>query len=340
MPDTDTTARLAAALAEVQAHLPEVRKTKKATVKGTSKDGGRVEFSYTYADLADISAVLMPLLGGAGLAFSARPTLQDGQFILSYSLLHCSGERLDGAYPLPSPDRASATQIGSAITYARRYALSAICGIAAEEDDDGRAAETSPPRAASRPERPDRLGPPPERPAASLPRNSDGSISRSQATDPELAAAGNMTAGQVKDHGALRNGTVAGRAPNGKVTRAAAGPDPDDPWLEGLPAEHPLRVPQVHRPAHPPRATGGQVGIICSHFGRLGFSDDDRPQRLAATAQLAGIEHDLDSTRSLSQDQAHKVTSALSKCRDRDALLALLVAGDPAPAREVPPAPA
>jgi hypothetical protein len=335
MTDTDTTTahfaaagqpHLNAALAALQANLPAVAKTKRATVKGTSKDGGRVEFSYAYADLADVSAVLLPLLGKVGLAFTASPTLTPaGQFVLSYSLLHASGEHIDGSYPLPSPDRASPTAIGSAVTYARRYALCAISGCAAEEDDDAQAAGTGPVRTPARRPDPRPLGPPPERPPAALPRNADGSLSRSQATDPELAAAGVMTSGQVKDHTALRNGAVNGHAPPGKVTRATAA-DPDDPWAQGPQETPPLRVPS---PAHPPRATGGQAGIIVRHFARLGFDEEgERGQRLAATAALAGITRDIATTRDLSQDEAHRVSETLSRCRDRDALVALLVKAD------------
>jgi hypothetical protein len=329
------TPALNAALSEVQAKIPSVAKTRTGHHKGESKAGVPFDFTYSYADLSDISAALLPLLGSVGLSFSARPTLLDGAFVLSYSLLHSSGEHLDGVYPLPSPDRASPQQIGAAVTYSRRYSLCSITGLAAEEDTDARAVEATPARSAppSRTARPERarLGSPPERAPASLPRNQDGSLSRSQITDPELAAAGAMTSRQQADHTALRNGTTTGHSPPGTVTRAT-GPDPDDPWLQGLPDDHPLRVPTAARPA---RSTPGQAGIIVRHFARLGFSDDDRAQRLAATAALAGITRDITSTRDLTQDEAHKVSDALSRLKDKDALLALLVAGD---AREEAPA--
>jgi hypothetical protein len=346
MTDIDTTTApapagtpaLNAALAALQSNLPEVKKTRTGSVKGVNKDGVRYDFSYKYADLADISASIMPLLGGQGLSFCARPTINGkGQFVLSYSLLHASGEALTGEYPLPSPDRVSAQAVGSAITYGRRYALCAVAGVAGEDDDDGRAAaETAPARSAQRPERRP-AGPPPERAPAALPRNADGSLSRSQITDAELAAAGAMTSAQVKDHGALRNGATTGHSPPGAVTRATSGPDADDPWLQGLPPEHPLRIPTAARPA---RCTGGQAGWIVKHFARLGVGDDQREQRLAATATLAGIARDITSTRDLSQDEARRVSDVLSKLRDKDALLALLVAGDAPAGREGVPAPA
>src|SRR4051794_5492215 len=57
-------------------------------------------------------------------------------FVLRYSLLHIAGHREDGDFPLPDPARFSSQQIGSAITYARRYSLCAVTGIAPGGDDD------------------------------------------------------------------------------------------------------------------------------------------------------------------------------------------------------------
>lgn len=126
---------LAAALAAVQAKLPEVRKTETATVP--MKSGGK--YSYTYADLADVSRAVLPLLGAHGLSFTCKPTINEGgRFVLAYSLLHAAGEREDGEYPLPASG--TAQEIGSAITYGRRYVLCAITGVAPDEDDDGSAA--------------------------------------------------------------------------------------------------------------------------------------------------------------------------------------------------------
>jgi hypothetical protein len=131
------TGSLAAALARVQAALPHVGKDKTAQVR--SEKGS---YSYRYADLADIAQAIHPLLSAEGLAWTAKPTLDtDGRFVLAYSLLHGpSGEREDGTYPLPDPTRSTPQQIGSAITYGRRYCLTAVTGVAVDDDDDGQAA--------------------------------------------------------------------------------------------------------------------------------------------------------------------------------------------------------
>lgn len=132
--------KLAAALAAFQAELPTIGKGETAEVKN---DAGRLLYSYNYADLGTISGQVMPLLGKHGLSFISKPTFRDGRNVLAYSLLHESGEREDGEYPLP--DRGTPQQMGSAITYGRRYCLCAVTGVAPEDgtDDDGAAASTA-----------------------------------------------------------------------------------------------------------------------------------------------------------------------------------------------------
>ena len=129
---SDKPETLAAALAAFQSELPHLGKANTANA-GT--------YMYKYADLADVSTLVLPLLGKHGLSFSAKPTLtDDGRFVLEYTLRHAAGDSDTGRYPLPSSG--SPQQIGSAITYARRYALSSVTGIAPDEDDDGAAAKT------------------------------------------------------------------------------------------------------------------------------------------------------------------------------------------------------
>lgn len=118
------------ALAALQQELPRI--TKDLTAKVKSERTG-AQFSYSYADLALISRELLPLLGKHGLSFTSRPTLLASQFVLAYELRHISGEQIDGVYPLP--ERGTPQEIGSAITYARRYSLCAVTGIAPDDED-------------------------------------------------------------------------------------------------------------------------------------------------------------------------------------------------------------
>lgn len=131
MTDTTPEAAFATALAEFQSAIPSVRKAQTAQVKS---DKGN--YSYGYADLTDITEAAAPLLAKAGLSFTAAPTLTEAGFVLRYSLLHVAGHREGGDFPLPDPARSSPQQIGSWLTYARRYCLCAVTGIAPGGDDD------------------------------------------------------------------------------------------------------------------------------------------------------------------------------------------------------------
>lgn len=125
---------LEAALAAVQAELPVVEKNRVAIIR--TDDGAR---AHTYADLAGITRLLLPLLGKHGLSFTAAPTQTKRGFGLKYALSHESGGRIRGLYPLPSAMVAPA-QLASAITYARRNVLTALTGIAPCEPDEPRCA--------------------------------------------------------------------------------------------------------------------------------------------------------------------------------------------------------
>lgn len=115
---------LTVALSALQGKLPVVEKLNSVNA------GSR---RYKYADLTLLSSKVMPLLSEHGLAFVSMPTIRKGRFVLRYELRHRSGHKLRGYYPLPE----SAPQdIGSAITYARRYALCAVTGVAPGGDDD------------------------------------------------------------------------------------------------------------------------------------------------------------------------------------------------------------
>jgi hypothetical protein len=132
---------LAEALAALQARLPRV--AKEHTAKVESQRTGKTH-TYDYADLTDVSAAILPVLSSLGLSFSACPTvMEDGhRFVLDYMLRHTSGEQTSGLYPLPDPDQLGPQDLGKAITYARRYALCAVTGLApGGDDDDGQGAE-------------------------------------------------------------------------------------------------------------------------------------------------------------------------------------------------------
>lgn len=121
---------LAAALVAFQADLPNVRKGANGQVPGRR--------DYKYADLGDVTDAAFPKLAEHGLSFISKPTINAaGAFVLAYSLLHETGQREDGEFPLPE---GTMQQLGSAVTYSRRYSLCAVTGIVPDEDDDGHSA--------------------------------------------------------------------------------------------------------------------------------------------------------------------------------------------------------
>ena len=138
-------ANLAAALAKVQAELPKLERDR--TVEVTQKSGDK--YSYSYVTLANLTEAILPLLAKHGLAFAAMPGAgADGKMCVRYHLLHESGEELTGEFPISG--EGGIQMIGGRITYARRYCLAAIVGVAADEDDEARLSDDTGPRTAQR----------------------------------------------------------------------------------------------------------------------------------------------------------------------------------------------
>lgn len=125
-----------AALAEAQS----LTRDKTATVP--TKSGG--EYTYNYNDLVDVSDAARSVLAKHGLAVSQVPgTNQAGDASVWTTILHTSGQWAT-TEPLVMKAGGTPQGTGSAITYARRYALLAVLGISTENaDDDGAYAEMS-----------------------------------------------------------------------------------------------------------------------------------------------------------------------------------------------------
>lgn len=118
---------LARALVKIQAEMPTI-----------TKDGKAVYGSYVTLD--HLLAEARPILTKHGVAVAQFPTIHEhGAPTLTTILIHESGERLEYVSPLYI-DKQTAQGHGSAITYARRYALASALGISSDEDDDGAAA--------------------------------------------------------------------------------------------------------------------------------------------------------------------------------------------------------
>lgn len=97
-----------------------------------------------YADLTACWEACRDALHDNGFAVLQFPIVADPGYVgLETILLHRGGESIGRQFYVPMKDATSAQQMGSAITYARRYALCAVVGIC-PEDDDGNAASKAP----------------------------------------------------------------------------------------------------------------------------------------------------------------------------------------------------
>lgn len=106
------------------------------------KDAVNPHFNSRYADLWRIWQAAKPVLVNNGLSVIQGFTPSDGETVtIVTTLLHVSGQWMRSSLTL-KPTKPDPQGIGSAITYGRRYGLSSILGIVADEDDDGNQAST------------------------------------------------------------------------------------------------------------------------------------------------------------------------------------------------------
>lgn len=96
-------------------------------------------FRSKYADMAAVLEAIRQPLSDNGLAYTQTIEIRESGTVLVTRLAHTSGQWIESEFPLPST--AKIQEMGSALTYARRYSLSAIICNAADEDDDGNAAQ-------------------------------------------------------------------------------------------------------------------------------------------------------------------------------------------------------
>jgi hypothetical protein len=124
------TADLAAALAKAQ-----------AAMKNAPFDKSNPHFKNKYASLASVIDTIRKPLADNGLSYTQTTQIRENGFVLVTTLRHASGQWVESEYPLPQGVRPQ--ELGSALTYARRYSISALACIAADEDDDAEGARVN-----------------------------------------------------------------------------------------------------------------------------------------------------------------------------------------------------
>jgi hypothetical protein len=125
-------------------HLSAALAAAQGVMKAAAFNRINPHFKNRYADLASVLEAIRDPFAKNGLSITQTTHLMNGaDFVLRTTLRHASGQWVASEYPLPR--NAKPQELGSALTYARRYTLSAIAGTAGEEDDDGQAASASAP---------------------------------------------------------------------------------------------------------------------------------------------------------------------------------------------------
>lgn len=118
---------LAAALSKAQGEM-----------QAAIKDKVNPFFKSSYADLGSVWDAARPVLSKYGLCVmqTTEITGDGGKIVMVTTLAHTSGQWMKSFLPL-NPAKNDSQGIGAAITYLRRYSLSAIVGVVCDEDDDG-----------------------------------------------------------------------------------------------------------------------------------------------------------------------------------------------------------
>ena len=130
-------ASLAAALAKAQAELVNPEKSLIATIRTEGRGGG--ERSFRYAPLSSGLDIVRKTLSQHEIAALQTTAIDQaaGTVNLTTVLAHASGEWIASDWPVCAvADTATPRRMGAALTYARRYALFTLVGIAGEDDLD------------------------------------------------------------------------------------------------------------------------------------------------------------------------------------------------------------
>ncbi|MEM8494613.1 MAG: ERF family protein [Planctomycetota bacterium] len=138
METSEQISEIAAALAAFQVDVPPIPRNRTVTVK-SKKTGGQYQFAY--ATLDAIQAAIRPAMKEHGLSIVHAPHKAESGLRLETRLMHSSGQWISCDLPVHAAQADGAQALGSALTYMRRYSLTALLGISADEDDDGNAAD-------------------------------------------------------------------------------------------------------------------------------------------------------------------------------------------------------
>jgi hypothetical protein len=130
MNQSETINELACALSKAQGEM-----------QAAIKDKVNPFFKSSYADLGSVWDAARPVLSKYGLCVmqTTEITCEGSRIVMVTTLAHTSGQWVKSFLPL-NPAKNDSQGVGAAITYLRRYSLSAIVGVVCDDDDDGETA--------------------------------------------------------------------------------------------------------------------------------------------------------------------------------------------------------
>jgi hypothetical protein len=127
---------LYAALAKAQGGMANPVKNREVAVKSD-----RGSYKFAYATLDAILDIVRPALSANGLAFTQTLEKREDGMVMCLRLFHGGGGMVSTCMPLDQSRIAKMQEMGSLMTFARRYQIASFFGLAAEEDDDANGAD-------------------------------------------------------------------------------------------------------------------------------------------------------------------------------------------------------
>jgi hypothetical protein len=117
-----------------------------AAIEAATKSAANPHFKSKYADISSVIDAIKPALVANGLFFTQRPEPAQGGVAVETVVHHASGESMALGTIFVPANKNDAQAYGSALTYARRYALVTAFGVPTEDDDGNAAARSAPSR--------------------------------------------------------------------------------------------------------------------------------------------------------------------------------------------------
>ena len=131
--------------------------TAQGSISAAKYDGTNPHLKNRYTTLSAVWDAIRKPLSDNGLAVVQVVDMDSDGMILSTRLMHSSGQYIEAVYPITAGEArgiSGAQAIGSALTYARRYSLTALIGVVSDDDDDGNSAGDQKPRSKPQPNKP------------------------------------------------------------------------------------------------------------------------------------------------------------------------------------------